>query len=540
MTELSRTGVQPALAELRISFTLRFEDLAQQAAGNGERLYHLMPGTEYNAKVRVTRDTQQGASASAVLLEQSLVLWLTCEDLPEMRAVSRLAADDPTRVNDHAVLIRRGEIEQGCEYDFSIRVPEVAHCPGGRVHLNVSWSHSPTSNATKSITIPVMLCGNGPVPIIPLCKVAIDLDRKASPNVAILHVFPHPETPDILLQLHGWIGSVHDLQAASIRRPSPRLDIPRRIKANERALSILSSLRVYSEKDTQELNRWVLRLATSEDVILMIHDQSDDEIPWEMLSPDQKNHLGSLLEVSRWLDRGGPAFSNGLMEDITEGQLIYYLPSQPTEGEPGSEGEIPSGLAGEHLGKASDLLFRLSQDLSNIGMVYLACHGKYVYPTSGETPYQELYGLDSANDLVNDLDLYMLDRRDERVPIFFVNACDSARLRIFRNALYGLPDIFLGRVACGYIGTLGPVSDSMASKIGYDILQRLLLPGGGRPSAILRDLRREALAASKGGSLFLPGESDTPALRLLSTLMYVYYGNQPRRLLLRPLVREAS
>jgi hypothetical protein len=539
MTGLSRTGVQPALAELRISFTLRFEDLAPQAAGDGERLYHLQPDREYNAKVRVTCESQQGSSASAILLEQSLVLWLMCEDLPEMRTVSRLAANDPARINDHAVLISRSEIEQGREYEFSIRVPDLGHCPSGKVHLNISWSQGPTSNITKSTTIPVMLCGQGPLPIIPISRIAVDLDRKAPPNVAILHVFPHPEAPN-LLQLNGWIGSVHDLQAASIRRPPTPLDIPRRIKQNERALSILSSLRVYSEKHTQELNRWILRLATSEDIFLMIRDQSDEEIPWEMLSPDQRNHLGSLLEVSRWLDRGGPAFSDGLTEDVTEGQLIYYLPSRPSEGEPGSGGEVPSWLSGEHLGKAGDLLFRLSQDLSGIGLVYLACHGKYVYPISGEAPFQELYGLNDPNDRVDDLDLYMLDRRDERVPIFFVNACDSARLRTFHNALYGLPDIFLDRVACGYIGTLGPVSDSMAARIGFDILQRLLLPEGGRPSAILRDLRREALAASKDGSLFRPGESDTPALRLLSTLMYVYYGNQPRRLLLRPPVREPS
>ena len=92
-----------------------------------------------------------------------------------------------------------------------------------------------------------------------------------------------------------------------------------------------------------------------------------------------------------------------------------------------------------------------------------------------------------------------------------------------------MPELFLSRVARAYVGTLGDVSVEDAERIGARIIAAARNePEGLAVAALLTSIRRDAAAG------FDDRTADNAAWqRLLSSFMYVYYGDPRIRLRLR-------
>jgi hypothetical protein len=88
---------------------------------------------------------------------------------------------------------------------------------------------------------------------------------------------------------------------------------------------------------------------------------------------------------------------------------------------------------------------------------------------------------------------------------------------------WGLPHVFLSRLAQGYIGTLGVVDQEIAADLGAQIISVIKEAGTAvRLPKILRDIRLRELGGR--GLAALRTSDDATLARLLFAFMYVYFG----------------
>ena len=164
---------------------------------------------------------------------------------------------------------------------------------------------------------------------------------------------------------------------------------------------------------------------------------------------------------------------------------------------------------------------RLQGSLENIALIYLGCHGILA---GGELTKEFIMDhLRQPQDQVrvHQLELLPYLNNNRHRPIVIVNACYSGWHRTSGEARYGLPIVFLKRIAKDFIGTIGPIGDEEAADSAMNILNRIHSTVDGQHLAeILRDLRREAF-------LQIPKSFDDHKrwYKYLFTFMYVYYGN---------------
>ena len=93
-----------------------------------------------------------------------------------------------------------------------------------------------------------------------------------------------------------------------------------------------------------------------------------------------------------------------------------------------------------------------------------------------------------------------------------------------------LVSVFLTRLAKGYIGTLGPVSSTVATKLAAEILHAAREERSGISIAeLLQSLRQKAAIGIQGRNV-----SDENWERFLFTFMFVYFGNPMTYLRLTP------
>ena len=247
-----------------------------------------------------------------------------------------------------------------------------------------------------------------------------------------------------------------------------------------------------------------------------------------MLELDNDAYLGALAVVVRWL----PAQMRETWQHLYvrhehyTGTVIAYIDQEVSHQE--IEHHALHTLPVTYCEDATKLTQQLAAPLQGIGLVYLGCHGSFVY---SDDPTSSIGLLPHSSDKLSLLDLSGLPVHSEPRPVLFVNACHSARLLrddTSRNIskLYGLPEVLLAHVASGYIGTLGPVGSAYAAQIAKAILtEAYSLPEGVHIADKLRQLRQSAV-----DQLTANDASDENWLRFIYTFMYVYYGNPLARL----------
>ncbi|MFK0731650.1 MAG: CHAT domain-containing protein [Gloeotrichia echinulata GP01] len=264
---------------------------------------------------------------------------------------------------------------------------------------------------------------------------------------------------------------------------------------------------------------------------LVIHDNSDFEIPWEMLNLSEDDapddFLGESIITVRWQDMDSVKLCEqhnnliGLGFDTGQcsGTIVGYTNTKDFKN---VEQEINTinkfdAILFENI---SDFLDHLENVQSEISLMFIASHGFF------GTDISEMYlGEDDQKQRVyyNEFYDYDFDFLKTYRSIVFMNACHSGRLRRDKtlNIKYriGFPTFFLKRGARGVIGTLGKVIDKYAAIVTNNFFDEYQKNKQLPVAAILRNIRAEAARNFRANK--------TPENRLLFifTFMYVYYGN---------------
>ncbi|MBK8985327.1 MAG: hypothetical protein IPM39_04475 [Chloroflexi bacterium] len=280
------------------------------------------------------------------------------------------------------------------------------------------------------------------------------------------------------------------------------------------------------------LTQWLDRLYDQhgKELVLIITDLTDYEVPWELypFSGDRSGsdkYLGANISVVRWgVFRNVQTkrdFFVSVCEEHHVGQTVAYI--DPFENHLyDEEKKLLQRLANRPLPNNSALYQKL-EALHDTGMVYIGSHGTFVHDEIFQT------GLGHRDNPTGRILLFKLSgipACHTKRPVFFVNACNSARWhRVSTKEYLGLHEVILANFASAYIGTSGPVNAKFTLEVAQFILPQPEEAAVGISLARrLRDFRAQIVTKYLG-------EEDE---KVLYAFMYVYYGNPLAYLHLSP------
>lgn len=284
-----------------------------------------------------------------------------------------------------------------------------------------------------------------------------------------------------------------------------------------------------------------LRELHGDDLHLVVWDDTDFEIPWELLALDAAHDsraapagpLGALVPVARWTtlrEQAGP-----LLEGPADcaGDVVGYF-----DGPMRADVDAFRPFAHEPHDDADTFLDSLSATGADRspGLVYMGCHG-----THGKDLEELTAGVLTWYEL-NEVRMSALAGGG---TVVCLNICHSGRL--VRNhdggedALRGFSELFLRNGATACIATRGEVGETVAR----GLLAHLVEHAGRTPERplahMLRDYRSRAAAdlphpvprrrTRDGGT---DHQGQRRVLRFLHQFMYVYYGHPLTTLRLAP------
>ncbi len=293
--------------------------------------------------------------------------------------------------------------------------------------------------------------------------------------------------------------------------------------------SILDRILLFSRDHAGELMTWLRQFMAAckehqqSPCIIIVNTQGALEIPWELLEIDTYAYLGAIAQVVRWYPfspYGKPKILS-VKKVVYEGSVLAYLDQKLACVQ--QEHAVLNHFQREDVSDLWALRTRLRKDraLERIGLVYIACHGQEGHTLSAS----EQDRLQRPDRALRSLELARMPEQPEPRPIFFVNACDSARmLRDSKTNPVSFAESFLVRCASNYIGTMAPVGSRNASLIAGDILQQAMSAEGVQIAEALRVLRARVVARR------CDSDQDDEAQKEVEkdffyTFMYVYYGN---------------
>ena len=217
----------------------------------------------------------------------------------------------------------------------------------------------------------------------------------------------------------------------------------------------------------EKLTKWFDHLFEKHgnELILIITDLTDFEIPWEMYplsaKVEQKNqYLGSNCIVARWgsfknrRDKSGVQIR--VQNESFSGEAFAYIdPFKNSQFE--QEKEQIGQLTDDILNNKTILYQRLQglQNSQSTGLIYIGSHGTFVR----HDPFQAGLGHeDNPEGRILIFDLNRLPPCGTKRPVFFVNACHSARWFQVKKEFLGLHEVILGYFAKAYVGVCGMVN----------------------------------------------------------------------------------
>jgi hypothetical protein len=274
---------------------------------------------------------------------------------------------------------------------------------------------------------------------------------------------------------------------------------------------------------------------------LVISDHTELGIPWELMKMSSNERIGAAIATTRWHP---VASDDGALilkpkTEHTDREVLPFVYSKLAKAE-SERAFLRRNFSGTEV--HNDIKrFRsaMCASRSNVGLVYLACHGTFF--GQEEVGLTEL-ALGSSKDEDKDgnqrLRYLDLDGRSLQVllhsrTVVFINACDSGwhqrEADYFQdNYLRGFPELFLAKGARGVIGTLAAVKDRPATAIAQALLQDALSTSGQPVAELLRRARSQAQQA------YEQNETSENLERLVYTFSYVYYGNPMLKLSVGP------
>jgi hypothetical protein len=421
-------------------------------------------------------------------------------------------------------------IERLCE-EFEIRIPRTAH--GGPITFSLYYAAGSKSRGRVVKVLTAEVEGEEARPWQPVRDaLGIGLADRPPTGTAFVHV--QPEGDDRLrMSLYFRPGA----EEPELVFPLPGIDLDRWVRAQEPPQNIRNLLRTVSQAGLpKEFARAVTDFlqgagGPSSPGVLVVCDHANSDIPWELMEVDDDCYLGAEAELVRWVPVRFYADECPLiLDESTQAGTIVAFRNGPAVGVPDAdEMVLRDQLACVPHDAWDDLARQLTPTLPHTGLVYFYCHGTY--------DFEKLENLYLRPETLSNADLPIvafqdIPRQTGPRPVFFINACHSARLIRQGSDLFGLATILLARAAAGFIGTLARVRADLGVQIAAEILSRLRAAPGAeapRPSAVLRALRADAAARIRAGTR--PTQDEWTWF--LFAFLYVYYGRPFLRLDLR-------
>lgn len=415
-------------------------------------------------------------------------------------------------------------------HEFEVQVTDP--CESGNFTLSLFYCDEKRSQPTKAASLKVAL--DGTVERFKrTCQVA--LGASLPERTAILHV----EIEKTSFRLTGSSSFNKPRRIVSFE-PPPDVKLADFVEEKVHPKTVRDTMRDFSAHLPHRLQSWLSKLEEKYDnqLHLIIVDHTASDFPWEMIELQDNRYLGAMWIVVRWIPVSfyGEVRNLHISEEKYSGRVVAYLEheelTKTAQGQQAlaQEYEALNKLSTQYHETAEILVGALEKLTQGVGLVYLGCHGIFTY---GEIHKSLIGTLHNPSGQVPHVAFDSIPKIPEEIrPIFFVNACHSARLT--RNALgiFGLPDILLSRIARGYIGTLGPVGSKHAANIAKHILDAASVEDGAQIAEVLRQLRAKAV-----NRLVHISENATldDWLMLLYSFMYIYYGNPLTQLQLPPI-----
>lgn len=286
-----------------------------------------------------------------------------------------------------------------------------------------------------------------------------------------------------------------------------------------------------------------LRARHGDALHLVVWDDTDFEIPWELLSLDDSpprtgpgpaggpEPLGALVPVTRWTsscEQGRPLLGDG--KDCSGGVLSYFDHAMRRDQ------DAFRHTAHEPYTDPDDFLTALGGADRSPGLVYMGCHGTH--------------GSDLEHLRLDNLSWYEVAERPLHAlaggrTAVVLNVCHSGRL--VRNhdggedELRGFCELFLREGAAACVATRGEVSDTAARELLAHLVEHTRRTPGRPLAAMLRDFRARALVAlpdpvprTRGRDRAVDNDGQRRVLHYLYAFMYVYYGHPHTTLRLAP------
>lgn len=287
-------------------------------------------------------------------------------------------------------------------------------------------------------------------------------------------------------------------------------------------------------RNQRRLVAWIndLRARYRDDLQFVIWDDTDYDIPWELLWLDEDRGrglaagcLGALVDVARW---------------TTIRELSGSLLAQPSECSGGVIGYFDDTMWVDTLAfgpfiyrphrQMGGFLEELEQTGFRAGLVYMGCHGQY-----GSSVYR--LKLDKVT--WGELDVCDMAALQGWRALVCLNACHSGRLVSNtgggEDALRGFAELFLRKGAQGCIASAGKVGDDEAHLLITRLVQTVATASRHSVAAALRAFRAQAIAelpatlpkvprtTNDDGSVNKEGQKQV--LRFLYSFMFLYYGH---------------
>ena len=427
------------------------------------------------------------------------------------------------RITDPRLRVLRKDLDS-LSHDFEITIPN--QHPRGVVTFELLFIEDGKNQKPKhAAEITRLVAGNENLIDPTLFQSArVTLNAVPPEHVAILHI----EEPSAgRYRLKGWNRRVDNL-AIELTKPGEMISLADFVEGKVSPDTVRGTVKSFSRRASQPLMKWFQLLYDrfGQELCLIIADHSNAEIPWEMIEFKPDNHLGAMCIVARWI----PVVKHSAADQLSvgakqhRGGVIAHLDSQGLK-HTELERQALTQLKTNFHNTIKEFRQRLKQSLQDIGLVYMACHGFFTYNEEHRI-YNEKYRAAIGNEKdrslqITHVQLEDLQQNDDARPLFFVNACHSARVvRNLQGYFFGLPEVMLARLASGYIGALGQVGMKYAASIGQQILEKARCSDEGiNPAEELRRIRAEAVRQLS------IDQKEENMLNFVYAFMYVYYGN---------------
>lgn len=390
---------------------------------------------------------------------------------------------------------------------------------------------------------------------------SIKCDDKFSERVAILEVESSDEENIIIRFRSVFLSEQQEVQLDTQPTEAPKISFNKSMEAKN-IKTILGEMIMFADENFQarQLRSQLIKLQQKQELILnsqenqqknesfylVINDRTQWEIPWELLKiQSEDNYLGSSFITVRWQDMIDPYdlvdLNNLINLKIQEkdccGNIVAYLNTKDLPSVEEEKKYIKEKFNPVIHQNIYEFLDFLNSDNSTIGLIFVASHGFLGDNLSG----MKLGGEESKEQIsLPELHEYRFKFLAQNSCVVFMNTCHSGRLhqddslnimpinpKTGQQYPMGFSTFFLKKGAVGVIGTLCKVIDKYAAKVSSNFFAEYQENPHLSVATILKNLRAKAVEK------YQQERNQENKYLLISTFMYVYYGNPLAKLNIR-------